>query len=46
MIKDLVKISNAFDGKTRVVKRDGKDIKIDTQEGDVPVLELIEFLKQ
>ena len=39
-------MAKAFDGKSRTVKRNGKDTKLETQEGDVPVLELIEFLKR
>jgi len=46
LIPDLAKMAKAFDGKARMVKVDGVSTKLMTQEGDVPVLELIEFLKR
>jgi hypothetical protein len=40
-----VQYAKSFDGKSRVAVKNGKKHKMDTQEGDIPVLELIEFLK-
>lgn len=39
-------MAKAFEGKARTIEKDGVSTKLMTEEGDVPVLELIEFLRR